>query len=358
MNHNNEPSFYDISQALMQLGRHMTLEAVDKITHNFSFDEERKDGLLMLASMSMAGEIDAVAYMLKKNVNPNLESWEYHYHRGPALLFALFNNRSSTSIKVEMIKTLVDGGADINAEVQWFDREKGETKVISLIACALIIAQKQVMVMNDTNFDTASRKDARNEAIGLHAMLMVLIEAGAKITQEQKNRFDELFYQISKPKKKKISATALTAKGLQILHDASEPYALAEAARKVCYELLEDEALMPTQAWADMVRHLAEISLTFEQVSEEVYGESVAFDEDEGWLCQGWEQYVWLGELIELLSHESALKNPEWEILVLLILNKCEQCDTEIDDAIENLLETPWVQKHPAYRKLQDLAGY
>lgn len=357
MKSNKEKSFYEVSNILSQLDSHKTKEEVDEAVAGFDFNMVRDNDELMLSKMAFEGEAKAVKYLLEKGADPDLESSSYHYYKGPAILFALQNNRSKTSTKVEILKLLIDYGSDINAKVRWFDEEQERTIIGNYIEYGLTLSMENLQVINSNEYDVESRKSSKKEVEGLQAMLIIIKEGGINLSTDTAQKLDE-FLKVQTTDNKKVNAEEFLKKALSELDVKDRINDLPEAAKNVCYEYLEKESFIPSKEWAALVRHLVDISLTFEEVSEEVYDEIISFEDDEGWLCQGWENYNWFSELVEVLSGKNALKNPEWDDLLILIIKEHQKYDVSIKSQIEELLEEPWVRSHPSFPKIVDITGY
>jgi len=315
------------------------------------FNSLRDGDKLILSIKICEGETKAVKYLLDKGADPNLESSANHYYKGPAILFALQNNRSKTSIKLEVLKMLIDSGSNINATVQWYNQEQEKKVRGSYIEYGLELGLSSLEVMNN-DYCGEDKKDARSDIKGLQAMLSMLQQSGININSETTKKLKE-FLNIETRNSKKTDSKKLLEKALTELKVTN--YYLPSAAKKICYTYLENENFVPSKEWAELIKHLIKISLTFEEVSKEVYeGEGVTFLDDEGWLSQSWDEHTWFGEIIEILSNKDTLKNPEWCNLWILIIQEHEKYDVDIDDAIEELLGKSWVVSHRSYQKLKE----
>lgn len=353
MKSNKGKSFYEVRNILTQLDSHKTKEEVDNAVAGFDFNSIRDEGELMLAKMAFEGEAKAVKYLLEKGADPDLESSSYHYYKGPAILFALQNNRSKTSTKGDILKMLIDYGSNINAKVQWYNEEEGVAVTGNYIEYGLKLAMENLHVIRSNEYDIESRKSSKKEIEGLQAMLIIIKEAGINLSTDTARKLEDFLKGRAK-NNEQVNAEKFLKKALSELVVKDRINDLPEAAKNVCYEYLEKESFMPTKEWAILIRHLVDISLTFEEVSEEVYEEIVSFEDDEGWLCQGWENYNWFSELVEVLSHENAIKNPEWDDLLILIIKEHQKYDASIEWEIEELLKEPWVMSHSSFQKIVD----
>src|SRR5690606_18472759 len=220
------------------------------------------------------------------------------------------------------------------------------------IEYGLNLAMDNLHNMRNSEY-TETRKSARTQIEGLQAMLDIIKEASINLNIETAQKLDE-FLKVQTKTHQRINAKEFYKKAMDELVVENSIHDLPEAAKKVCYEYLEDERFMLTKEWVALIRHLVDISLTFEEVSEVVYDEAVSFLDDEGWLCQGWESYNWFSELVEVLSNEHASKNPEWADLMILIINESEEFDASVEWEIQELLEEPWVKAHPSFQKIAE----
>src|SRR5690606_36265267 len=107
------------------------------------------------------------------------------------------------------------------------------------------------------------------------AMLDIIKEAGINLNIETAQKLDE-FLKVQTRIPQRIDAKEFYKKAMDELVVENSIHDLPEAAKKVCYEYLEDERFMLTKEWVALIRHLVDISLTFEEVSEVVYDEAVS----------------------------------------------------------------------------------
>lgn len=330
---------------------HQGLEKFESLISGFDFDTEKERGLLMLAKLSQAGVISGVKYLLDKGVNVHLESSEICHRTGPALLFTLQGQeyeRASTSKKSEIIKLLCEYGSDINARVEWYSEiEKTEVKG-NYIEFGLYLAK--------LHMNASPSKYSNKELLELRTLLPIFRDLGISLSVEVSEALKNFLDTGDKVKSKPFPKQA--KKRLKVQDRVSD---LPDAAKEVCEAYLKDESLVESKGWADLIRYMISISLTFAEVAREVYEEEyeegMTIQDDEGWLCQSWEEYNWFSELIEILSNESSLKNPEWDNLLLLVIKEHSKYSVGIDYQIEKLFEEPWVQSHTSFQKLKDTAG-
>jgi hypothetical protein len=127
-----------------------------------------------------------------------------------------------------------------------------------------------------------------------------------------------------------------------------------DAVFQIC-EWLSSPSAVADREWAGVVEAIIDASPTFESVAEKVYGHAVSFEDDEGHLCQGWEQYVLLDLVLELLAQESTLANKAWPKLVERALRARPKCHaTDYTDAtLEELFASRWVKRHADFKELR-----
>ncbi|NMH86120.1 ankyrin repeat domain-containing protein [Flavivirga algicola] len=357
MKNHEEKSFYDVSSTLVQIDKNISTEEVSETLKGIDFNNVRDKNMLILSQMVSEGETKAVKYLLDHGADPNLESSSYHYYKGPAILFALQNKRSKTEVKLEIINMLIDYGSDINAKAQWFDSNQELAINGNLIEYGLELGMESLKVVNDENFDAESRKSSAKEIEGLQAMLSLLQKSGSIVKPETLKNL-KVFLNVEIKNATKADPKKFLEEALSVLSVKDRVYDLPSAAKKVCYKYLENEYFMLSKEWAELIRHLVKISLTFEEVSEYVYdGEIVSFMDDEGWLSQSWEEYNWFDELVDVFFNENVKKNPEWNKLLALMIKECPKYDAEsIDEKLANLLKEAWVQSHKSFQELKNIA--
>ncbi|WP_109098489.1 hypothetical protein [Aquimarina sp. AU58] len=353
-----EKSFNEIWSILKNLNSYQTKDEIDALVSDFDFDMIRERGLLMLAKMVIDGDINAIQYLLKKGVNVNLTSSEPYYRAGPALLFALQNNISSVSKKCNIIRLLIDYGSDIDATVKWYTQNQETELTGNYIEYGIALGEEHHKIVNNASYDAESRRSSKKEVQDLQVLLSLIKDLGINLnTNTAKNLHN--FLNIDTKTTKKVDTTKFLKEALLELTVKDRVYDLPSVAKEICYSYLENESFIPSKEWAELIKHLVKISLTFEEVSKYVYeGEIVSFMDDEGWLSQSWEEYNWFSELTAVLANENALKNPEWDSLLLLIIKECTIYDAEsIDEQIEEILKEPWVQSHKSFQKLKATAN-
>ncbi|BDD05314.1 hypothetical protein [Aureibacter tunicatorum] len=345
-------TYYEVKSLLEQLGNGLDKEPLDLEGVDFNLIKEK--GANILSKLAFEGALNALEYVLGKGADPNLYSSVYDYYKGPALLFALQNNISKVGVKKKIVETLISYKADVKSVVEWLDDETDSTASGSLIDYGMTLVRENIEVYEDEDYDAQSRKSSKEELIGLQSMLSVLKDYGADINDDMKEEYLS-FMKREFDSAKKHDPKELLRKGIKILDVDERVIQLPEAAKSVCFGIMENESFMPSAEWADLFERLVKCSLTFEEVSEEVYGEVVAFVDDEGDLCQGWDYYNWFSELVELLMHEEAIKNPKWMSLLSLVVDEEAKYNSEIDFEFEELIALPHVQNHKSYEQIKKI---
>lgn len=332
--------------------KYQGLEKFESLLSGFDFDTEKEQGLLMLAKLSQAGGISGVKYLLDKGVNVHLESTEICYRSGPALLFTLQGitldaDRASTSKKGEIIKLLHEYGSDINAQVEWYSEFEKTEVMGNYIEFGLYLGK--------LHLNAEPSKYSNKELLELRTLLPIFRDLGIKLSEEVSKELNNFLSTGKKIKSK--SFPKRVKKRLEVKDRIRE---LPEAVKEVCQTYLSDESLMESKEWAELIKYIINISLTFEEVAKEVYEDEyedgLTIQDDEGWLCQGWEEYNWFSELLEILSKENSLRNTEWDSLLILLIKEHRKYSVDIKYEIEKLFEEPWMQSHTSFQKLKDTA--
>ncbi len=219
-----EKSFNDIWDILKNIKNYKTEDEIEVLISDFNFDTKRERGILMLAKMVIDGDINAIEYLLKKGVNVNLESSEFCYRIGPALLFTILNNNSSSK-KCKIIKMLIDHGSDINAQVKWYTNNQ-ETEITgNYIEYGIALAKEHLKVMNDTNNDSESRKSSKKEVQDLQIMLSLIEEAGINLNTDTAKSLNS-FLKIDTKNSKKVDPKKFFEKALKELDVEDKVYDL------------------------------------------------------------------------------------------------------------------------------------
>ena len=130
-----------------------------------------------------------------------------------------------------------------------------------------------------------------------------------------------------------------------------------EFGREACEEILGEPAAIAKPEWATIVAVIIDATPLFEDIAEDVYGERVSFEDDEGPLCQGWDEYSALNEVAELLASPQTYKHLHWKTLCLKLIEKSGEPGNSIE--LEELLLAPtideggdWAALIPAYLKV------
>jgi hypothetical protein len=344
-------SHNDACMLLGQLGMNgVTEKSADKALRGFALNKPSSDGLLLIAEMAQEGYPRAIAYLLAKGADPNRASgrWE----KAPALAHAITNNRSSARTKRQMVELLLAAdGIDVDAKVtvKPHPRDgKDPFRSGTTLDWALHQAMQELQV--GKAYDADSQRHARGQLASYRETLPLLVAAGAIVSPTAKKRLAKLGVDAAKPSptpKKdwaKKARAMLTKKQLQ----------KRDAVFQIC-DWLSTPSAVADREWSGIVEAIIDASPTFESVAEKVYGKAVSFEDDEGHLCQGWEQYVLLDLVFELLTKEATLESPAWSKLVeraLCTRRKCHASDYT-ETALEELFAASWVKRHRDSKKLR-----
>lgn len=91
--------------------------------------------------------------------------------------------------------------------------------------------------------------------------------------------------------------------------------------------------------WSEVMELFIEEQPAFEEVAEDVYGFRVSQTDDEGWLCQGWNNgnYSNIGSLLRVLKKKPVVQHPGWFTIVKKLIDDHEQYDSDLG-AIQSFL--------------------
>jgi hypothetical protein len=314
----------------------------------------------MLAQLAFNGELEAIKYILKKGADPNAESKTYHYRSGPALLYALQNNSSKPETKIDIVKTLIDAGADVNSVVNWIDNNKKAYKD-NLMAFGLHEYKQTLEVYFGNGYvaDATEKKFVRQQIKGLQGMLSVMNELGAQIPASYQTTYDELMNHDTEQSNKTTSPKEMYQAILKKLKVKNPTEDFIELAKEVCIEEMTDPEFVKTKEWGKLVKHMVDISPKYNDVAMEVYGEVP--EDDGGGLIDSWgDSYSWYPELTEAVCCEIASENPKWEKLLLYVLDNTEKyCSGGWTyDILCEFNEEEWFIEHPDYKKLSPKVEY
>ncbi|MDG9667793.1 hypothetical protein ONV78_08625 [Hahella sp. CR1] len=124
-----------------------------------------------------------------------------------------------------------------------------------------------------------------------------------------------------------------------------------EAANEACSAILAHPDAVAHPRWPELVEAAINASRDFEDVAEEVYGERISFEDDEGGLCQGFDGYSTTYSVAELLGVKAARAHPQWFDLVLKLI---EMSDCPGHQALisEDVILPAMLADHPQWAQL------
>jgi hypothetical protein len=304
---------------------------VDRALRGARLDALDRDGRFFLGEMAWEGASKAVAYLLKRGADVDRRGGLYL--RGTALGHAMAGTASSPKAKVQVVKILLAAGADPSA--------KTGSPAGTVLDYALAQAAAQAAVGKD--YDADSQRHAKSMLQGYRETIPLVIAAGGTMSEASRRLLAKLVpkAEVVKPFDPK-KARAL----------------LRKADRDAVYDLcglLAAPTAVGHSDWAAMVKGAIDAGRPFRDVAKEVYGKPVSFLDDEGWLCQGWDNYVVLDLVFELLAQEGAIRHPKWADLVAHGLEQRRRFDATsfTEDAVAELLAK--AKTHPAQRRLKAL---
>jgi len=108
--------------------------------------------------------------------------------------------------------------------------------------------------------------------------------------------------------------------------------------------------------WPKVVQAVIDASPLFTDVAEDVYGQRIELQDDEGWLAQSWsaEEYSTLPQLLkEVLLRKRALKHPAMASIADAVLDRAEATDLLPSKAFASLLKKPEVKALPKFDALR-----
>lgn len=95
----------------------------------------------------------------------------------------------------------------------------------------------------------------------------------------------------------------------------SDPIYYCDRAKEVIKGELCSKEAIENEDWAYLVEVSINASCTFEDVTENEYGERVSHCDDEGDICQAFENYCTIPEVADLLGNEMTWSHPQWSDL-------------------------------------------
>lgn len=353
--------FHDACTLLGQLGMNgVTEKTADQKLRGFGWNKPSADGVTILSEMAWEGYPRALKYLLSKGADPNVTSgrWE----KAPALGHALTNNRSSARVKVEMVEILLAAeGIDLETKVTVpkHPRDaKGAFRSGTSLEYALARAMDELKV--GKAYDADSQRHARSQLDAYRKTIPLVVAAGATVSDTSKKQLKKLGVDAKEKEKEKekpkAAAKGWAKKARALL--AKKGFEKRDDVFRLCDEVLSTPGAIADKEWPGVVEAIIAASPAFEDVAEEVYdGERVSFEDDEGWLCQGWDNYVTLDLVFELLAKEATLSSPKWSGLVEKAFRAREKAHAidYTESAIEELFAAKHVKAHRDFKKLQAL---
>jgi hypothetical protein len=344
-------SYDDARMLLGQLGMNgVTEKSADKALRGFAWNKPSSDGLLLIAEMAQEGYPRAIAYLLAKGADPNRASgrWE----KAPTLAHAITNNRSSARVKMQMVELLLaQEGIDLDAKVTVKPHPRdGKDAFRSGTSLDWALHQAMQELKVGKAYDADSQRHARGQLASYRETIPRLIAAGATVSATAKKRIAKLGIDAAQPSPASKKDWAKKARAML----AKKQLEKRDAVFQIC-EWLSSPSAVADEEWSAIVGAIIAASPTFESVAEKVYGEAVSFEDDEGHLCQGWDEYVLLDLVFELLAKEATLTNKSWSKLVesaLRARRKCHATDYT-NEALEELFASTWVKRHRDFAKLR-----
>ena len=341
--------FHDIRSLLDRIKQPDVRKQVDAKLRGVKLDKLADDGRKLLHYACGEGNLDAVRYLLEKGANPNAVSTWGAVH-GPPLLDAMRCHFVAMKFPLEIVRTLLAAGADVNAKLV-VDKEvrdlengfKGGTLFDFVVADALHY-QKEA---KSKDYDADSSRYMKRMAQQYLEIIPLLRDAGATVSPAATKALAKLGLD-GKPaaKTRPLDAKWITKARAKLKKGTrSEAY-------EVCESFLSHPDSVAHAEWPVLVDEIIGLSKTFEEVAEEVYGARVSFVDDEGWLAQGWDSYVILDVVLELLGKQSTLANKQWEKLVRRVLELRPTYHAVDYVPVDEFFAEPWVRAHPAYKQL------
>jgi hypothetical protein len=293
----------------------------------FDLDED-EDGHRLLHDACMNGREKAVDYLLRNGADPSLDGC----YGGNALAHAMTTSIPKAAVKKRLVERLLAAGVAVDDAAK---REIDEA----------VVAKKGLA---DRSYDNDSRRHFKSQLASFLETIPLLLAKNPKLDAATKRKLATLKVPAAKP------AARFNAKRVRKLLVKGK--ADRDSVGDAC-ELLAEPSAIADSEWASLVGAAIAASRSFAEVAEEVYGEPIAFADDEGSLAQGWEEYVVLDLIFELLAREAAAACPAWRELVAAALRARPVYDaTDIaEDAVAELFAQPWVKRHAAVGELKKL---
>ncbi|MBU6954451.1 hypothetical protein [Hahella sp. HN01] len=151
----------------------------------------------------------------------------------------------------------------------------------------------------------------------------------------------------------------LTASAIQDANWASDLLAhmstndddAVEAANEACSAILAHPDAVAHPRWPELVEAAINASRDFEDVAEEVYGERISFEDDEGGLCQGFDGYSTTYSVALLLGEKTTRAHPQWFDLVLALMDFSD-CSEHQAPVVEETILPAILDNYPQWDQL------
>ncbi|CAM2011717.1 hypothetical protein [Acanthopleuribacter pedis] len=343
-------TFAELIAVVCDIGRGRSAAQADEELGASDFMVFSDQGLHALAWLACTGEAAALRYLLERGADPDQVSTIYGAYQlsGPALMFALINEAGDSDHKVALLKRLLANTKAPNVSVRW--REEGQRRYTqrtyaegSHIQFGMALAKLHKARMDEYPYDPVPRDLFQ----GVQAMLRELKQAGLTTDAATKAELDALLLQEVAPCKP-MDAAVVYQQAITELTVGDRVSDYSDAAQWVCVHYLRNPNFVSCPEWAQLIRHIIDHSLTFEEVAEDLYGEPVSFEDDEGGLCQGWDEHNAFSLLCSILADEAATANPEWADLLVYLLKEQLTYDgyAHLDTIMNACFEQSWFQKH------------
>jgi hypothetical protein len=290
----------------------------------------------LLLKLAWSGNVPAVACLLRHKADPNLTGGPY-IADGAALRYAIESTDASAAQKTEIVRLLLAAGADPNRGAI-----AGETLLDHLSRRAANAARPR------ENFDTDTRRSYARMLRGYLAVVSLLAAAGGTMGE---------------PARKRLLALSRQPKRTGRFEPSKVRALIARADRAsmhtACAKLLAMPGAAAHPEWAVLVRAAIDAGRSFSSVAAEVYGKAMTMAEDEGWLCQSWEDYIILDLVFALLSGPESVGHPQWRELTAhaLAQRRAQDAVAHTQESVDELFATDCVRAHPACGHLLALAN-
>ncbi|HLT31482.1 MAG TPA: hypothetical protein VK013_15710 [Myxococcaceae bacterium] len=346
---------YHHARALLeQLTPDTQVPGLDAALQALDLERARDDGKSLLAQMSLDGMVTAVALLLARGARPDTRSSLDPWLHGPAVAFAVHGLRPPGTAWIDTVRLLHAHGADLQADVEWVDGADDDRELRgTVLDYGLFLGRRARASMEEHGDDPAARRD-RLEAEAMQRMLEALVEMGGRpglwSMQEVRD-----FIALRLRTRLEATPAELLQEGIALLAVEDRVAELPDAARRVCFRHLDDEGFMASPEWAVLVRAVIGAALEWSEVVAAVYGEDeagLAFEEDEGWLAQGWDHYNGFPDLLEVISQPPAIAHPEWGEVLVLLAREHVRFHIRLEEPLRALLERSEVRRRPDHPQI------